>query len=134
MENLEGMLRKRLSKKVMILIGIALVAVVVLLGGRMSIGGFSFSTRVRSMYVEILDHSATPEVAAGKATISCDLINSGDPGYVTIEGAVAQDGVIKDQAEKRIHLKKNQQATVSFDLDVEGPYEYRVQILEIEPD
>lgn len=83
------------------------------------------------------------------ASISCDVINYGDPGYVAITGYVKQnfsgpkppgqptsyDDRIMDEGEKRIHLNKNERVTVSFDLDTEiWPYDYGFNYHSEDPD
>jgi hypothetical protein len=70
-----------------------------------------------------------------KLTIIADIKNHGSSGSVTVRGYVEQDGKVRDEAEKRIHLLKGDQQTVSFELDIdEGDYSAKWDFLEQTPD
>ena len=52
------------------------------------------------------------------------MINHGHSGYATIVGYVLQEGRRTGEADKRIHLDKNEQVSVSFELDVKEEVGY----------
>jgi hypothetical protein len=70
-----------------------------------------------------------------KLNITADFENRGDSGYVTVRGYVEQDGKVRDEAEKRIHLDEGEKKTVSFVLDIdEGDYSVKWDFLDESPD
>jgi len=68
---------------------------------------------------------------------TCDVINYGDPGNVTIVCAVQQGGKEKDKCEQEIHLNKGQVMEIFFYLDIDpeaGEYTYDFEARNLKPD
>jgi hypothetical protein len=85
-------------------------------------------------YMNISKRNVTSQEINGKLRISCEVVNTGDPGWVVVEGHVTQgDTTLKDT--KRIHLDRGQVEPVSFEFDVGvGVFSYGFKFPTKEPD
>jgi hypothetical protein len=69
--------------------------------------------------------------------MTCDVINEGDPGNVTIVGSVYQNGRKTDSCEEEIHLNRGQIREVALYPMVDpeaGEYTYEFEAINLEPD
>jgi hypothetical protein len=85
-------------------------------------------------YMKVSKRNVTSQEINGKLRISCEVVNSGDPGYVVVEGHLTQgETTLKDT--KRIHLDRDQVVPVSFEFDVGvGEFSYGFKFPSNEPD
>jgi hypothetical protein len=109
-----------------------LVPVVAIVMCTMILGCGTIPTSEKSMLVA--KENLTSEVTNGRIRISCDVVNSGDPGWITVRGHVTQGDTTQADT-KRLHLNKDEVGAVSFEFDIgAGDYEYGFNFPAQEPD
>jgi len=136
-------LKRRTATLCVLVVGLAGVS----LGCLSQKGGTTPSTKQMNIYIA----AKKPQTYGStdvRVTISCYVINHGDPGYVTVCGHVkswprtGKAPTFDDDGEKRIHLNRDEQTTVTFDLDIsagtlpdsEAEWEYMFDYHSEQPD
>ncbi len=96
----------------------------------------SLFTCMQSRGMDVHIENETDERYGNWVRTTCDVINYGDPGNVTISVTLYQSGREVDYCEQEIHLNKNEATALAFypEIDQEGPYTYKFQATEEKPD
>jgi hypothetical protein len=115
--------------------GSRILAVVVILIGIGAVASLYTCMMTGGMDVHI--ENETAELYDTWLRTTCDVINYGDPGNVTISVYVHQDGQQVDSCEQEIHLNRNEVKDLFFypEIDPEaGEYTYEFKASNEKPD